>query len=103
MNADTIAKILLDNIDDINYGNLLKISNYFKLKEADKSGVTLSEFLDAVITECKSRCHQCDDNKYFAEIILLAWKTKRELRKHPNRNEAHALDCFLLKLRNMSL
>lgn len=103
MNEREIAKLLLDNISDINVGNMLKIKEHINIKSTDKDGVEFIDVLEAIKEECISRYHKCDDMAYYAHIAILIIETERYLLKHTSANTLHALDTFLIKMRELSL
>lgn len=100
--ARITANLLLDNITDINVGNMLKMSERFKLKETDK-GFEISEFFEEFMLECFERITKCDDNVYYAECAQLAISYWRKYKEDTRINVLHLLDAFLFDLRNISL
>lgn len=79
----------------------MKLREYVHIKETDK-GVEIIDLLDAIIELCFSYCHKCDDNFYFAQVILLSLDTKRKL-KNVEVNKAHLFDSYLFELKELSV
>jgi hypothetical protein len=103
MTANSLAVMLLDNVGDINIGNLLKSQEKIKLKETEIDKVDLIDLLDAIREECMHRCHLVDDNCYYADVALLSMQTKRYLAEHTSANKAHVFDRYLFYLRELTL
>lgn len=102
MTNEAIVSKLLANIDDINTGNLLKLSEYFNLKSSDKNKLDLFDFFGTFIDKCLELCHSCDDYLYFLDAAILALKSRTKIIEG-KATKSHILDEFLLSLQEISI
>lgn len=103
MTLNALVCSLLDNLDDINLGNLLKIAKWFNIKETDKNDFDVADLFLEVAVECRDRTLMCDDNIYYAEIMNDALTAMRYLVNNPSANKLQVLDNFLFTIKERTL
>jgi len=99
MDYEQLLENIAENINDINFGNILKIRKYIKIKDTD-DGFELSQFLIDFSHVCMHL--SCEEkSKVYAKMILATIQALNDLNES-GANKAMIFDMWLFDIGRIS-
>lgn len=96
---DFFVDSVIDNLEDVNLGNALKIKTYIKIKDTD-TGIELSDFFKTFAFNCAQRACRSDEkcvSVKYSNLVCITLRANRELQKYTVQKQ-NVFDMWLFDI-----